>query len=120
MMATKFRALYQRKKGRDLFDLWLVLTVEDVDDSEIVLGLRHYMKDSTFTYPQLRLNLLSKLADEVFRTDMADLVTSQPEWYLADAAADVVMERLGGLLDNAPARDSIDGGAWRSRAATRS
>ncbi|MCZ7576275.1 MAG: nucleotidyl transferase AbiEii/AbiGii toxin family protein [Dehalococcoidia bacterium] len=26
LLATKIRALYQRKKGRDLFDLWLALT----------------------------------------------------------------------------------------------
>jgi predicted nucleotidyltransferase component of viral defense system len=26
LVATKLRALYQRKKGRDLFDLWLALT----------------------------------------------------------------------------------------------
>lgn len=27
LVATKLRALFQRKKGRDLFDLWLALTV---------------------------------------------------------------------------------------------
>ena len=27
LVATKLRALYQRKKGRDLYDLWLALTV---------------------------------------------------------------------------------------------
>jgi predicted nucleotidyltransferase component of viral defense system len=51
MMATKTRALYQRSKGRDLFDLWLVLTYEDASPEEIVAGLRHYMNDSVFTYP---------------------------------------------------------------------
>jgi predicted nucleotidyltransferase component of viral defense system len=54
MMSTKSRALYQRSKGRDLFDLWLVLTTEDVDDNEIVAGLLHYMNDQAFTYPQLQ------------------------------------------------------------------
>ena len=27
LMATKLRALYQRRKGRDLFDLWLVMNL---------------------------------------------------------------------------------------------
>ena len=26
MVATKIRALYQRRKGRDLYDIWLALT----------------------------------------------------------------------------------------------
>ena len=57
-MSTKLRALYQRRKGRDLFDLWLVLTGGEVTLAEIVGGLEHYMQKDVFTYPQLRLNRL--------------------------------------------------------------
>lgn len=58
MIATKLRALYQRRKGRDLFDIWLVLTTQETTPAEIVAGLGHYMREAVFTYPQLRLNLL--------------------------------------------------------------
>lgn len=115
MMATKTRALYQRRKGRDLFDLWLVLTRDGVDDSEIVAGLRHYMRDDVFTYPQLRQNLADKLKDAGFRTDMDALVTAMPDGYDIDAAADVAMERLGSLLGNAPTLDEIRDGRWREQ-----
>lgn len=113
MMATKFRALYQRSKGRDLFDLWLVLTTEDVDPDQIVAGLHHYMGDSAFTYPQLRLNLVDKLGDADFRSDVDVLVTSLPEGYAADAAADLVIGQLGSRLHNAPDAEAIRDGGWR-------
>ena len=115
MMATKTRALYQRRKGRDLFDLWLVLTTEEVHDEEVVAGLRHYMQDDVFTYPQLRQNLVDKLEDAGFRTDMDALVTAMPDDYDVDAAADVVMERLASLLGNAPTLDEIRDGQWREQ-----
>ena len=115
MMATKLRALYQRRKGRDLFDLWLVLTTQDVTPAEIVDGLRHYMRNAVFTYPQLRLNLLDKLADIAFRTDLDGLLLRLPDGYDIDDAADAVMERLGALLDNAPPQQQIVEGNWREK-----
>jgi predicted nucleotidyltransferase component of viral defense system len=115
MMSTKTRALYQRRKGRDLFDLWLVLTYETVSSDEIVAGLRHYMKDSVFTYPQLRQNLAEKLADAGFRSDLDTLVTAAPEDYEVEVASGVVMEKLGSLLDNAPSIEEIRDGRWRSQ-----
>ena len=36
LVATKLRALYQRLKGRDLFDLWLAITELGIDPVEIV------------------------------------------------------------------------------------
>ena len=114
MMSTKTRALYQRRKGRDLFDLWLALTSEDVSPEEIVAGLRHYMNESIFTYPQLRQNLFGKLADAGFRTDIEALAVAMPDEYDVETAADLVMERLGSLLDNAPPLEGIAGGRWRN------
>jgi predicted nucleotidyltransferase component of viral defense system len=113
MMATKLRALYQRSKGRDLFDLWLVLTTEEPDPEAIVNGLRHYMKDAVFTYRDLAANLRGKLEDADFRSDLDPLVLAVPDGYTVDRAADLVMEQLGALLDNPPDRAEIDGGAWR-------
>ncbi len=113
MMATKLRALYQRRKGRDLFDLWLVLTTQEVTPAEILAGLRHYMRDAVFTYPQLRLNLLDKLADAEFRADLDSLLVASPDGYDIDRAADTVMARLGALLENAPpVQQLVDGGWW--------
>ncbi|HPF31920.1 MAG TPA: nucleotidyl transferase AbiEii/AbiGii toxin family protein [Candidatus Sabulitectum sp.] len=39
------RALYQRKKGRDLFDLWYALSTSDVDVISIVGCFSRYMSE---------------------------------------------------------------------------
>lgn len=44
LLATKLRALYQRKKGRDLFDLWLALKHEDLDLRKMVEIFLYYMQ----------------------------------------------------------------------------
>ncbi len=113
LLATKLRALYQRRKGRDLFDLWHALVALDVDDAQIVAGLEHYMGADAFTFPQLAQNLAAKLHDPDFVGDLAGLVTTMPDDYALDAAADLVMQRLGARLRNAPTPDEIAGGAWR-------
>src|SRR5437867_8101455 len=46
MLGTKMRAMFQRKRGRDLFDLYWALTKSPnrVDPSAIVESFQHYMK----------------------------------------------------------------------------
>jgi hypothetical protein len=91
------------------------LTSGEVTPAEIVGGLDHYMQKDVFTYPQLRLNLLEKLADASFRADLASLAVEMPEGYDVDVAADTLMERIGALLRNAPPLDHIVDGRWRER-----
>lgn len=114
LIATKFRALYQRSKGRDLFDLWHVLTALTVDDKQVVELLGKYMGDSVFTYPQLRQNLRKKLENPEFRADLDALVLRPPTEYDLEAGADLAVERLGVHLKNAPPLADIEDGSWRS------
>lgn len=113
LMGTKLRALYQRSKGRDLFDLWHVLTKTDVDDARIIEALRHYMGDGVFGFSEFAENLAAKLEDPRFRDDLAQLVIEPPSPYELAAAADLVMERLGSRLVKAPSLEEIEGGRWR-------
>jgi predicted nucleotidyltransferase component of viral defense system len=115
LMGTKMRALYQRSKGRDLFDLWHVLDDRDVDDKLIIAALDHYMKDRVFSYRQLRPNLRRKLDDPDFVADLAQLVITPPSRYEIATAANLVMDRLGSRLRNAPALDEIADGRWREQ-----
>lgn len=112
-MGTKLRALYQRAKGRDLFDLLHVLTETDADDGRIVEALHHYMGDGVFSFGELAENLAAKLDNPGFRDDLAQLVTEPPSGYELTAAADLVMERLGSRLPKAPALEEIESGRWR-------
>jgi predicted nucleotidyltransferase component of viral defense system len=113
LMGTKLRALYQRRKGRDLFDLWHALAETEIDDTKVVDALHHYMGDDAFGFPQLSRNLIAKLADRDFRDDLAQLVVDLPAPYEPDSAADLVIERLGARLHGAPAVAAIQDGAWR-------
>ncbi|HEY8311852.1 MAG TPA: nucleotidyl transferase AbiEii/AbiGii toxin family protein [Gemmatimonadaceae bacterium] len=74
LLATKLRALYQRRKGRDLFDLWVALDTTSVDDQLVAEALSHYMRESTFSYRQLDQNLQGKLEDRGFLEDVDRLV----------------------------------------------
>jgi len=107
LLATKLRALYQRSKGRDLFDLWLGLTVLKADPEQIVAGFHRYMGDAAFSYPELRANLAAKLANASFGHDLDALLSSTPPEYDLDIAANIVMRELGGRLRNAPPVDDI-------------
>jgi predicted nucleotidyltransferase component of viral defense system len=114
LMGTKLRALYQRSKGRDLFDLWHVLIDTDANDERIIQAFNHYMPDGAFTYSDLATNLAEKLADPDFAGDLSDLVTTPPSGYELAAAADLVMERLASRLAKAPHPAAIRDGRWRA------
>jgi predicted nucleotidyltransferase component of viral defense system len=114
LMATKLRALYQRRKGRDLFDLWHVLTDLHTDEQLIVDGLEHYMGDETFSYSELSANLAAKLDHPDFITDLDQLTADSPTRYNVTLAADLTMERLGSRLVGAPGLGEIESGRWRS------
>lgn len=51
LFATKIRALYQRKKGRDLFDMWLALTELEVSGTNIVAAFGPYRPEGHLSCP---------------------------------------------------------------------
>lgn len=77
MLATKLRALYQRKKGRDLFDLYHALTHLDLDTDGLLACYTEYMVRSVRTPPTRRQfvrNLEAKLKDPDFSGDIYALL----------------------------------------------
>ncbi len=76
LLGTKMRALYQRKKGRDLFDLWLALGSTDVDMDRVVDCFRRYMENdgTTVSRAQFEANLKRKLGDRTFLEDTRFLI----------------------------------------------
>ncbi|HXC23026.1 MAG TPA: nucleotidyl transferase AbiEii/AbiGii toxin family protein [Solirubrobacteraceae bacterium] len=91
LLATKLRALYQRSKGRDLFDIWLGLTVLEADPEQITAGFHHYMHDAAFSFPELRDNLTAKLTNQSFLHDLDTLLASTPPAYEPRVAANILM-----------------------------
>jgi predicted nucleotidyltransferase component of viral defense system len=97
LMATKLRALYQRRKGRDLFDLWLALTQMALDPNEILDCFGLYRPDG-YTTATAMANLKEHVADAGFRTDLVDLV-SEKIGFDVDEAAGLVTAQLLERLD---------------------
>lgn len=72
LLGTKLRALYQRKKGRDLLDLYLALTQTDVNTDDIIRCYRRYIGfvvQQPPTHRQFILNMEEKMQDQDFLSD---------------------------------------------------
>jgi len=83
MLGTKLRALYQRKKGRDLFDLYYALTNLDLDTTVLIKCYKEYMAFSVEKPPtqkQFLLNMDEKLHDPDFEGDMYALLRPGVEY----------------------------------------
>jgi predicted nucleotidyltransferase component of viral defense system len=78
LLGTKLRALYQRKKGRDLFDLWLALRDHAVNPEEVVSCFHQYLRHSNLTVSraQFERNLALKMQDAAFLEDVRPLLPS--------------------------------------------
>lgn len=103
LLGTKMRALHQRKKGRDLFDLWLALTEQEVEPEQVVQCFTEYMAFSgtTATRAQFEESMAGKMDDALFLDDIHPLLRPGVE-YDVNAAWDLVHESLVSRLPGAP------------------
>ena len=92
LVATKLRALHQRRKGRDLFDLWLALTEMRLDPAEIIACFAPYRPDG-YDRIAAEATLAEHLSHPGFRGDLATL-TEVPDEYDLDTAADLITAEL--------------------------
>lgn len=76
LLGTKLRALYQRRKGRDLFDLWFALTRGEAKSHRVVEVFQRYLEasDLTITREKFRRNLFLKMNDHDFLHDTDGLL----------------------------------------------
>ena len=103
LLATKLRALYQRKKRRDLFDLWHAARHEEIDLDQLVASTMRYIEEGghQLTRAQLEQNLLGKKNDAGFRSDLAPLLRVGVEWNV-DEAMDWVLREVAPRLPGEP------------------
>jgi len=78
LLGTKLRALYQRRKGRDLFDLYTALEqLSDLDVEALLHCYRQYINFSVSKPPTRReytINLETKMQDSEFLGDTVALL----------------------------------------------
>ncbi len=103
LLATKLRALYQRRKGRDLFDLAVALETGTLDPDRVVAAFVKYMERDGHDVTRARFeqNLQAKLRDPRFNADIGPLLATGFSWD-ADQAAAIVRSRLIARLPGEP------------------
>lgn len=77
LLGTKLRALYQRRKGRDLYDLYVALTtLDNLDVNKLIRCFHQYMhfEDHQVSGKQFEANMAQKLQNKEFRLDIAPLL----------------------------------------------
>jgi predicted nucleotidyltransferase component of viral defense system len=103
MLGTKMRALFQRRKGRDLFDLWLASERAAVDAGRVVECFRRYLEHEgqSVSRAEFEANLREKLADPRFGTDIEPLIAPGTHWSIP-AAGELVLGELASRLPGGP------------------
>ncbi|HAT9730276.1 TPA: nucleotidyl transferase AbiEii/AbiGii toxin family protein [Legionella pneumophila subsp. pneumophila] len=107
LLATKLRALYERKKGRDAFDLWLAIKEQDFDPAKTMAVFSEYMTrgNKTITKKLFVNNLDLKLQDSAFLDDIEPLLAprlknnhSRPLGFITEGGQGIATEGWS-LLD---------------------
>lgn len=101
LLGTKLRALYQRRKGRDLFDLAIALDDDRTDPARIIESFQAYMDHGghNVSRAQFEESLAAKLQDKNFTADIGPLLAPGYERNIedmAEAVSDALIERLPG------------------------
>lgn len=109
LLGTKLRALYQRKKGRDLFDLWLTISRGMLDPERVVACFTQYMSHEghAVSRAQFEQNLHDKQSDPAFLEDIKPLLRTDIQ-YDAQEAMMQVKEKLIERLPGAPWRGLLE------------
>lgn len=99
LIATKLRALYQRRKGRDLFDLWFVASQNLINlDRVIDIFSKYCANDNVIiTGDEFIKNLEVKKHNQDFKLDMDFLLPLHRNWDYEEAyqfVLDNVISRL--------------------------
>jgi predicted nucleotidyltransferase component of viral defense system len=80
LIGTKLRALYQRKKGRDLFDLALALRVLEIEPDKVVHCFSAYTASTPVSRAEFEANLHKKSRDPSFIGDVQPLLAPDHHW----------------------------------------
>ena len=108
LLGTKLRALYQRKKGRDLYDLYMVLMTKAFNEEKVIECFERYLAHSgvSVTRAQFEENLVNKMQDDAFLEDVKPLLPTGVT-YRAEIAYNLVSSRLISRLPGDPWKGSM-------------
>jgi len=95
LMASKLMALYQRKKGRDLFDLWYVMEKDLINEKFLIEIFNDYCKNEGVIISRalFEQNLYYKRTDKEFTRDISPLLSNKSKWDF-EKAFDLVHKKI--------------------------
>ena len=101
MLGTKMRALFQRRRGRDLFDLYWALTSSKpaIEPMAVIESFQHYLRMEGAAAPRSEFEKIldAHLADRGFCSDMSPLLRVGIQYDPQDAGS-LVKAKLLSLL----------------------
>ena len=99
LMATKLRALYQRRKGRDLFDLWFVVQNNLINVDRVFEIFKKYCVNDNyhFSRDEFLKNLELKRNHQAFQSDMHALLPIGLNWNFEEAYQFVINKVISKL-----------------------
>ena len=97
LLGTKLRALYQRRKGRDLFDLYMALTsIPNLNLEAIITCFKGYLAQEQLQVS--RKNFIDsmdvKILNNAFRNDITPLLSMRSQPFNPDVAYQLVRTEL--------------------------
>ncbi len=110
LLATKLRALYQRKKGRDLYDFWYALRhLPDLNIAKIITIFQCYLQKEgvSVSRAEFEKNLTLKQKSSIFNSDIRPLLAAvQAKQYHSDDAYDMLFRNFLSKLSGDPWKGS--------------
>jgi predicted nucleotidyltransferase component of viral defense system len=102
LMGSKLRALYQRRKGRDLFDIWVAIQKEAIQCDQVIEIFNHYCQQEgkRITRSIYEKNLYEKSLQQDFQIDVSELIVDPEEWSFSTALELVRNELISRLPGN--------------------
>jgi predicted nucleotidyltransferase component of viral defense system len=104
LLGTKLRALYQRKKGRDLYDLARALDFLPIDVEKLIFCFQQYMlaMNLRVSRAEFEKNLYEKKLHPAFSQDMTPLLPNGALVHNFMYDFDLVMTKIIALLPGEP------------------
>ena len=95
LIGTKVRALYERRKGRDLFDLYKALQNKNLNTENVLNCFKEYMarEGKKPTHSLYVSNMEEKIANDEFTGDTASLLRPE-EKYNPNEAYEIVKAQI--------------------------
>ena len=97
LLGTKLRALYQRRKGRDLYDIYMALTkIKDINREVIIHCFKKYLEyENLHVSPKIFVeNMEIKVTDREFREDILPLLAKKDKHFDPDIALQLIKKEL--------------------------